>query len=556
MRTKRHPGNLKKVMYRFFGGKREAGSGKRKISRPFPLAPSPFPALKAVLALLLVTATAQAAVKATVDNPAVFRGDPVTLTLSASGNDIRFPALNEIAGYPIRSRGTSRNISIINGRTTRTVEQRLVFVPQKSVTIPALDITVDGRVEHTLPLRVKVLEPKAAPKGAPVQMQMKLSKSEAYVGEPIELDLVFKYKPGTKIDDIQISEPKLDNFWIKRLNQKAERGADSDGYITQTYRYLLFAQQSGDLKIPAIYAQIGTRVQTRRSDMFGDVFFNDPFFGGGRMQYRKVYSNPAVLHVKPLPQGLEVYGDFTLHAEVDKTKVHANKPVNLHIHIEGHGNVEDIPKFDPQIDNAVVYANDPVTKGYLQNGRYYGTFDQTIAIIPDRNITVAPMEFRYFDSKTETVVTKTTPPFSIEVTGAVPQPSAPVVQGGSPVESAPASTPKAAATGGGVNLYEALGIFAAGFAAGALSLWLLGLWRRERPVKAAKETPMAKKIKAAGDDRALFELLLPLKGSSPAVDEALEKLEGNLYRGAKNVIDRKALAAHFDGRETVSVELI
>lgn len=556
MRTKRHPGNLSKAIYRFFDGKREAGRGKRRTSHPFPLLPSPFPALKAVLTLLLVTSAAQAAVKATVDNPAVFRGDPVTLTLSASGNDIRFPALNEIAGYPIRSRGTSRNISIINGRTTRTVEQRLVFVPQKSVTIPALDITVDGRLEHTLPLRVKVLEPKAAPKGAPVQMQMKLSKSEAYVGEPIELDLVFKYKPGTKIDDIQISEPKLDNFWIKRLNQKAERGADNDGYITQTYRYLLFAQQSGELKIPAIFAQIGTRVQSQRGSMFGDAFFNDPFFGGGQMRYKKVYSNPAVLTAKALPQGLEVYGDFTLHANVDKTKVHANKPVNLHIHIEGHGNVEDIPKFDPQIDNAVVYANDPVTKGYVRNGRYYGTFDQTIAIIPDRNITVPPMEFRYFDSKTETVVTKTTPPFSIEVTGAAPQPSAPIVQGGSPVESAPASTPRATAARGGFDLYEALGIFATGFAGGALTIWLFGLWGRERPVKAAKETPMAKKIKAVKDDRALFELLLPLKGSAPAVDEALEKLEANLYHGAKNVVDRKVLAAHFDGQENTPVELI
>ncbi len=507
--------------------------------------------------LLALVLPAMAAVRATVDNPAVFRGDPVTLTLSATGDDISFPTLDEIAGYPVVSRSTSRRISIVNGQTSRTVEQRLVFTPEKSVTIPAMDITVDGRVEHTLPVRVKVLEPKAAPAGAPVQMVMQLSKNEAYVGEPVELDLVFKYRPGTKIDEIKVAEPKLEDFWIKRLNQQPDRGADKDGYITQTYRYLLFAQKSGDLKIPAIYAQLGTRVQTRRQGMFGDVFFNDPFFGGAQMRYRKVYSNPQTLHVRALPQGLEVYGDFTLHSSIDRRKVPANKPVNLHIHIEGSGNVEDIPKFEPQIDDAVVYANDPEVKSFIRNGRYYGTFDQTIAIIPDRNFTIPPMAFRYFDSKTQTVVTKKTPPYAVEVTGGRPAASAPVVQGNTPaVETAPASTPAPAASAGNIGLYEAGGIFATGFAAGAAAFWLLSLWRRERPEKPAGETPMAKRVKAAADDRALFELLLPYKGDDPLVDETLQKLEANLYKGGKYTVDRKALADHFSGKKAKTPELI
>lgn len=492
---------------------------------------------------ILYASALQAKVTASVDNPAVYRGDPVTLTLSAEGDDIDFPPLTDIAGYPIQSRGTSRNLSIINGKTTRTIEQRLVFTPTDSVAIPAIDITIDGKVEHTLPLRVKVLEPQAAAEGAPVRMEMKLSQSEAYVGEPVTLELVLRYKPGTRIDEIQISEPKLEHFWIKRLNEQAERSADAEGYITQTYRYLLFAQQSGTLTIPQIFAQIGTQEQTQRHSLFSDPFFNDPFFGRARMQYRKVYSDPATLKVDPLPQGLEVYGDFTLRSEVDKTTVEANKPVNLTIHIEGSGNVEDIPKFEPRIDSAIVYANDPVIKGYVKNGRYFGTFDQTIAVIPERDVTITPQSFRFFDSRTKTVKSLKTQPFFIKVEGAVaaPKAAAPVV------EAAPAAALSVATkqTERTVDLYAAGGIFAAGLATGALLVLLFR--RRERAPRTVRTSPMSKRIKAARSPRDLFELLLPYKGASPVVDAALSSLEAQLYRGGGERVDRKALIAYFDG---------
>lgn len=509
-------------------------------------------------ALLLSAAAAFADVTATVDNPAVYRGDPVTLTLSATGGDITFPPLAEIAGYPVEDSSASRNIMIANGQTTRSVQQRLVFTPTANVTIPAIDVTIDGKTEHTLPIRVTVLDPKSAPEGAPVQMALHLSKKEAYVGEPVELDLVFKYKPGSRIDDIRISEPKLEHFWSKRINTDPERAADQAGYITQTYRYLLFAQQPGDLEIPAIFAQIGTKVSAP-----GRSPFNDPFFGGSvfgaQLQYKKVYSDPAPLHVLPLPEGLDVYGAFTMNADVDKTTVEANRPVNLHIHIEGSGNVEDIKKFEPRFEHAVVYANDPVVKGGIKDGTYYGTFDQTVAIIPDRDLTIPPQAFRFFDSRTKQVKTLQTPSFAIKVTGASAAPvgSTPVIESAQPVAVASATSAAPSVSGnGGIALYPALGIFAAGFALGAASLWLLPGRRGPRERRQAKTPSMGARIKAAKKERDLFELLLPCKGESAFVDETLEKLEANLFRGAAHTIDRKALAEHFGKRQDEAIRFI
>jgi len=294
-------------------------------------------------------------------------------------------------------------------------------------------------------------------------------------------------------------------------------------------------------------------VQTRRGNTFGDPFFNDPFFGGARMQYRKVYSAPATLHVAALPQGLEVYGDFSLRSDVDKTTVEANKPLNLHIHIEGSGNVEDIPKFEPQIGHAVVYANDPEVKSSLKNGKYHGTFDQTIAVIPDRDLTIPPQMFTYFDSRTKKVNTLQTPPYFIKVTGAAaaPKEAIPVVESAAPAQTAAAGLQ----TDRRLSPAEAAGIFAAGIAAGALFVWMAGMRRRERTPP--RTTPsMAKRIKAAKSERALFELLLPLKGSGALVDDTLERLEANLYRGAGEKIDRKALAASFDPEKETEISFI
>ena len=509
-----------------------------------PLGNVPAATARITAVLLLMAAAAFGDVKATVDNPAVYRGDPVTLTLNATGGDITFPPLTEIAGYPVEDSSTSRNIMIANGQTTRSIQQRFVFTPTADVTVPSIDVTVDGKTEHTLPIRVKVLDPKAAPEGAPVQMALHLSKKEAYVGEPVELDLVFKYKPGTRIDDIRISEPKLEHFWSKRINTDPERSSDKEGYITQTYRYLLFAQQPGDLEIPAIFAQVGTKVSAPARSPFNDPFFGGSVFGT-QLQYKKVYSDPAPLHVLPLPDGLDVYGTFTMNADVDKTTVEANRPVNLHIHIEGSGNVEDIKKFEPRFEHAVVYANDPVVKGGIKDGTYYGTFDQTVAIIPDRDLTIPPQAFRFFDSRTKQVKTLQTPSFAIKVTGAsAAAQSAPAVESAVPAQE-PATAAPAEDGNGGFALYPALAIFAAGFALGAASLWLLPGRRGPRERKQAKTPPMAARIKAAKQERDLFELLLPFKGQSAPIDEALEKLEANLFRGAAHKIDRKALLDHF-----------
>ncbi|MBU1642105.1 hypothetical protein KKE54_01980, partial [bacterium] len=100
-------------------------------------------------------------------------------------------------------------------------------------------------------------------------------------------------------------------------------------------------------------------------------------------------------------------------------------------------------------------------------------------------------------------------------------------------------------------LYAAAG----GFVIGATVVWLILHSSLLPAPRREHESTMAQKIKKAKDDEALFELLLPYKRESEAVESALLQLEENLYRNGQNSVDKKELIRHFNGEDR-EVELI
>jgi hypothetical protein len=490
-------------------------------------------------------------VKATIDKPLIFKGDSAILTIEAEGEDISFPSLDEIAGFQVLGTAKSQSITSINGKRRKTVSQSYTFNPTKSIEIPSFEVEVDGKMLATNPLQLEVSTPKAASKDAPVQLEMKLQKSELYVGEPVRLDLIFKKSPHANYAKIELAEPALKAFWAKKLPDSAPQS--KDGYIIQTYSYLLFPQQAGEFTIPATFAKLGTIQKSRRRSMFNDPFFDDPFFsafGGSAIQWQKLFSNDVKLHVKPLPDNLEIYGDFRIKAMVDKREIAANKPLNFTIMIEGEGNIDDIKKFDVDIPDAIVYADEPIIKASADSGRYQGVFSQKIAIVADRNYTIPAITFSYFDKESHTTKTIATEPIDITVKGGVKSPmmqkleSAPLAkeeatQKETTEPTTPADTPK---DSNEKYLYLLLGTLL-----GGLLSYVALTFRAKKSVK--KRASIIKEIEKAKDDKTLFSLLLPYAHQDYAIKEALDKLEKNLYKNGNEKIDKEEILAYFDTLE-------
>ena len=493
--------------------------------------------------ILLLPLMSWAGVTAKLSKKIIYNGDQVRLIIEAEGEDIKFPDLVDIAGYPVLGTSSSSSMTIINGDMKKTISKSYVFQPDKDVVVPVYKVVVDGVEKMTPPLRLRVAKASKAI-GDSVRLEMSVDKKEAYVGEPIKLNLTFKSLPNAHYDKIELSEPELKKFWVKKLDGLKQ---DVDGnYITQTYQYVLFPQEDGNFTLKPPFVRLGTRVA-------GSSVFSDPFFGnlGMSMNWKKLFANEVKLHIKPLPNNLEVYGEYKISAEVDKKEVKANKPVNLTIDIMGQGNLEDIQKFKIDIPDAVVYSDELKVSN---SGATKGVVTQKVAIVADRNFTVPSLSFTYFDAKTKKPKTIKTEPIKVKVIGGSSSGSAvsnKIEQKVEPKSIKPVETKvnkvenntTVATNSQPVDkiLWYILGLFS------GVALSLLG-WFTYKKLKGAKrrETSIVKKIKKAKTDKALFELLLPYRDEDIVIKDALLKLEKNIYASGSEKIDKDEILDFFE----------
>ncbi len=480
-------------------------------------------------------------VTAKINVPAIYKGEIVEFSISAEGNDVVFPTIDEIDSYPILGTSSSQSTTIINSKVTRSISKTYTFAPLKDVTIPSYEVIVDGKRYKTKELKVAVLKPTASQKGADFVVSMSVDKKSATVGESIKLTISFKQKLNAHADKLQISEPRLEDFWIKKVEgvQKSTKGE----YIIQQISYILFPQKSGKYKLAPIEADIGKLVRNRLGS--SDPFFNDPFFDSftSQIKWQKIFSNEIDLDIKPLPNGVELFGDFSIKASVDKYEVSANKPVNLTINIKGEGNIDDIKKFDLDIDEAIVYADEPKIVTNLQNGVYKGEFTQKIAIIAENDFTIPPIKLKYLDKKTKQIKIIQTKPIQIKVKGAkkAKKPS---------IESLNDNTPTIETKNDNVNVEESNHIKYLFLLAGLLFGGMIGyIGRGLKFEKTKKELDIVKKIKKTKDDKELFELLLPYAKKDKLISTTLDKLEQNIYKFQNHKIDKLKLIEFFEELE-------
>ncbi len=470
----------------------------------------------------------------------VAKGERVSFSLEATGNDITFPEVKKIGKYPVQITRNSNNIVYENGNLTTTKIREYSFKPEENVTIPELKIVVDGKEYRTKPAKIIVDKQAKAKRNEAVKLEIMSNKKELFVGEPVVLTIRLLIDERSKVAKAQLEQPEFPNFWTKFLNNGTQRRVGNT--IIQEYKILAFPQKSGELQVGPVVADIARPQKLGGSFGFDDDFV-DSFFQ--TFNWSKIKSNALTLDVKPLPNNLELYGDFSISATVDKTKVQANKPVNLTIKVEGFGNIDDIKKFEVNIPEAVVYSDEPKIKSYIQNGKYGGEFTQKVAIVADRNYTIPPISLEYFSAKEQKVKTIQTKPIAIEVVGGNKAAPAQIITSTS---SKPIATPlkekvvikeKQAPLN---YLWLALSFLAGG----AVVFSFFAFKNRE---KEKKELEITKAIKKAKDDKALFKTLLPYQKEHPFIAKVLEKLEANIYKKAQNSINKKELIEYFEDLE-------
>jgi len=475
-------------------------------------------------------------VTATVDSKNIYKGNKALLSIKATGSDIEFPEINTIDNKKVTLEGISNSIITTNGKVDKSIIKKYSFIPDKNCTIESFEIKIDGKIYKTNPINITVSNKPKALQSQSAFIQLSANKTKAYVAEPIELKVeLFLPKDIAKY---QIAQPNLDGFWVKQIGSPNKSILNGGAKIE--YKFILTPQKAGTIKLNPIRVDIA-KVQKSKSSPFGDDdFFN---FYTQRLIWDQISSNGIEFNILPLPQNLEVAGEFKIDARVDKNHTKAGKPVNLIITIDGIGNLEDIEKFNLELEDGVVYADEPKVTSKIQNGKQIGTFEQKIAIIADKNFTIPSFELKYFNTNTKEPTTIKTDPINIKVkslnkaltanTKLVSKPKPQVKKEPQIIHKETNSISK--------YLYMTIGLIV-GFGLG----YFVKLPSKKRE---KKELPIITQIKKAKDDKELFKIILPYSKEDATIEQILKKLEENIYKQANNQIDKNSLIEYFEDKK-------
>jgi hypothetical protein len=367
-----------------------------------------------------------------------------------NGTDIRIP--DEIKGFDILFGPSVSQVyssSNINGKVTSesniTYTYILMANAEGTFTIPAATVNVNGKNYKSGTTSIKVLPPdkNAQPAQAGRNPQIitqtstdgNISADDAFVRaifsktrvkEQEAVVVTFRFYTVLNIRDVgKIQFPEFEGFMTEDFDLATNRQMTAEHYKGRNYmaidvkKTLLFPQRSGKITIPQGTMEIVFEVSSGRKmqTLFGpqDIM----------TEAKKILrTSPVTVDISPLPQEGKpanfsgAVGAFTFTPSVSAQKVKANDAVTIKLDISGTGNLKliknpeiafpkDIETYDPQVKNNFKLTENGLsgakTIEYMFIPRYPGKF------------TIPPIEFSYFDTRSNTYKTVSSPSYELDV---------------------------------------------------------------------------------------------------------------------------------------------
>lgn len=413
---------------------------------------------KVFLALLLMVGSAAFAQNTfIVDAPRVVGQDEVfRIVFTADGEmtDFSNPTVTgaEILAGPSPSR--MHSTQIINGQRSERVEMSYTFVLRPTAAgtavISPTTAVIGGKEYRTRELSIEVVQGAAGNGGqqqqngeatgnAPAQRQslgevsssdvflkLSFSKTKVVKGEPVIATLKLYTKvPIAGFEDIKF--PVFNGFWSQEIETPQNINFVRENVDNQIYnsavlrRYMLLPQQTGDLDIKP--AEMICQVQVRTSTGGGRSIFDDFFDSGYQVVKKRVNSGASKIKVSPLPAGAPAtfgqgVGTFTLSVELSRDSVKAHEAGSVIVTVKGSGNLNliEAPKVQLPADFELYDVKTNNNYSYGSNG-ISGSKTFEFPFIPRSEgvFEIPPVEYTYFDIKSNRYVTLKSAPVEIKV---------------------------------------------------------------------------------------------------------------------------------------------
>ena len=383
-------------------------------------------------------------VVARVDKNEVTLEDYIVLRLSVRGTR-EAPTLPDMPDFKVLSRGSSSQVSIVNGRMSSTVEYNYLLYPRKtgSFTIGPFFLK-DGKTRinsNTIRLQVRKT-PASNSSPRDVFVTATVDNDHPYVHEQIIYS--FRFFRAVKITNAGLRErPSFAGFIKEDLGKEREYQKVINGrqFVVTEIKYALFPTKTGVIEISPSVLQCSVVVQKRgrQRSPFGGSIFDDTFFGFSETVPKVLRTKPVVVRVQPLPAAdrpagfKNLVGCFALTSDLSSEKVEQGASVTLTLRVSGTGNLQSVRNIDVgRLQNFKVYDDKPVFTPGMTGGRAGGEVVIKKALVPlvPGKLKIPEISLAYFNPDTGRYEKTVTGPYVMDVAPADEQETLRSVEGG------------------------------------------------------------------------------------------------------------------------------
>ncbi|MEN4045320.1 BatD family protein [Sulfurimonas sp. NWX367] len=420
----------------------------------------------------------------------IVKTETLEFRVVAKGFHVTFPMIEYIDGYIVQNVRTFHEATLIHAKKADKVTKIYSLAPTEDVTLPAFSIKVDGKVEKTQPLHVKVKK-RTQTHSPDYQLSMNISNITPMAGEKFLLHVRLVCKDD--VEDYSVETPRFNDFALQEISDKEYK--NDKGEWVEELRYEIIAQKSGTFVLNPIKATIELSIP--------------------KYAKRNIYSNALNLEVKKIPNNLTVMGSYELHASVNVKYVQKNQPVQFTLSLRGEGNINNFDDINISIAGATVYEKSTKKLHQGEEEIYQKSFE----IVSDKNFTIPSVSLEYFDIKEQRVKEITTQAFAIHVEDAVFEDTTKKKERTTMMEKA---------------VYFLSGVFAA--------LFLVYMYQvLKNTTRTDKEKRIKKELQSIGDKEKFLKKVVPYLGKNRSLDRllyTLENVENSEFKQLKKEIIR------------------
>jgi hypothetical protein len=303
--------------------------------------------------LFAAPAMADVSVTAAVDQSRVAFGESVTVTITVNGTHSGpQPAIPRVEGLTFAGPSVNTSVSIVNATMSQSVSLVYQITPTRAgeFTIPAIPITVAGKVYQTDPIKLTVVQGAVQPDTQQLLfLKVQVTRQQVYLGETAPLNILLFTRVDQEVKGLGGFTFEADGLGYKFLqNPKSGRQViNGETFNVYMIEGAISPTRVGQLAFGPCAIKVHLAAPRKRRGGFGDDFFDD-FFGRSETREVPVTSNEVPIDVLPLPEEgkpadfTRAVGQWNLDQDAKPAEVAVGDPITVTIKIAGNGNIDTV----------------------------------------------------------------------------------------------------------------------------------------------------------------------------------------------------------------------